>query len=75
MSNKSFIVSAASNSFAASLDYVVATKIWEKFDESCLIQQKLTFTQEEVVNIYIVYEISVWPRQVDSVSKFFISCC
>ena len=43
MSNKSFIVSAASNSFAPSLDYVVTTKIWEKFDESCLIQQKLTF--------------------------------
>ena len=33
LSNKSFIVSAASNSFAPSLDYVVATKIWEKFDE------------------------------------------
>ena len=27
LSNKSFIVSAASNSFAPSLDYVVATKI------------------------------------------------
>ena len=29
-----------------------------KVDGSCLEQDKITFTHEETVNIYIVYEIS-----------------
>ena len=32
-----------------------------KLDESCLKQDKLTFTHKQMVNIYIVYEINLWP--------------
>ena len=39
-----------------SLDYV-GTKIRVKFKEDCLKQEKITFNQVKIVNIYIVYEI------------------
>ena len=31
-----------------------------KFNENCLKEEKITFTQKQVVTIYIVYEINVW---------------
>ena len=36
-----------------------------KFDGSCLKQDKITFTHEKIVNIYIVYEISFSTRGYD----------
>ena len=40
------------------------TKIQIKLDESCLKQDKLTFTHKQVVNIFIVYKINLWPLNV-----------
>ena len=37
----------------------ICNKIRVKFDGSCLKQNKITFTHGTIVNIYIVYEISV----------------
>ena len=36
------------------VDYV-GTKIRVKFNEGCLKQEKITFNQAKIVNIYIVY--------------------
>ena len=36
-----------------------------KFDGSCLKEDKIIFTYEKAVNIYIVYEINLW-NYVDS---------
>ena len=32
-----------------------------KFDGQCLKQDKVTFNHKTVLNIYIVYEINLWP--------------
>ena len=45
------------NSLAPVLSYD-SSKTRIKVDGSCLEQDKITFTHEETVNIYIVYEIS-----------------
>ena len=47
------------NSLAPALSYV-GTKTRVKFDGGCLKQDKVTFTHEIVVNIYIAYEINLW---------------
>ena len=36
---------------------LVGTKARVKFDGDCLTQEKITFSREKIVNIYIVYEI------------------
>ena len=36
----------------------MGTKIRVKFSESCLKQDKITYTHGKIVNIYIVYEIN-----------------
>ena len=46
------------NSLAPTLDYV-GNKIKVKFDGSCLKQDKITFTHGTIVNIYIVYELTI----------------
>ena len=43
------------------INYADNAKIRIKLDESCLKQDKLTFTHKQMVNIYIVYEINLWP--------------
>ena len=44
------------NSLAPVLSYN-SNKTRVNVDESCLEQDKITFTYEEIVNIYIMYEI------------------
>ena len=44
----------------------ISTKIREEFNGSCLKQDKVTYNHEEIVNIYIVYEIS----KNDSISTY-----
>ena len=39
----------------------MAFKLKIKFDDQCLKQDKVTFKHKTVVNIYIVYEINLWP--------------
>ena len=49
--------SAHHNFLNPSLNYVV-TKTRVRFSGSCLKQDKITYTHEKIVNIYIVYEIN-----------------
>ena len=61
MSNGSIKLSTASNNgLAPKLSYI-NSKIPMTFDGSCLKQEKLTFTHKKTANIYIVYEINLWP--------------
>ena len=58
LSNESIKPPFAPNNFLTpSLNYLV-TKIRIKFSESCLKQDKVTYTHGKIVNIYIVYEIN-----------------
>ena len=60
MSDKSTKPPAISNnSIDLALNYV-NTKLQVKFDGSCLKQGRVTFTHKKVINIYIIYEISLW---------------
>ena len=54
----------SNNSLAPALGYF-GNKVRVKFDGSCLKQDKITFTHEKPVNIYIVYELNLW-NYVDS---------
>ena len=49
------------NSLSPKLKYH-NSKIREEFDGSFLIQNKLTFTQRNAVNSFIVYELNKWSR-------------
>ena len=69
LSGKSIKPSAASNSSIAPVLNCINTKSRVKFDARFLKQNKLTFTHEKVVNIYIVYEINLWPF---AIAKNFI---
>ena len=46
------------NGLAPALSYI-DVKTRKEFDGSCLKQNKITFTQGNIVNIYIVYEINL----------------
>ena len=50
----------SNNSLAPTLNYV-NTKLRVKHDGSYLKQEKVIFTQNRLVNIYIAYEINLWP--------------
>ena len=58
----------ATNNSIAPVLYYINTKSRVKFDGSCLKQDKATFTHKKMVNIYFVYEINLWPFNVD---KYF----
>ena len=47
------------SSLAPALSYI-GNKTRRRFDGGCLKQDKITFTNEKTVNIYIVYEINLW---------------
>ena len=49
--------STSTNILNPLLNYV-GTKIRVEFKGSCLKQDEISFTQEKIVNIYIVYEIN-----------------
>ena len=58
LSNESITPPSAANNFLTpSLNYL-GTKIRVRFSGSCLKQHKVTYTQGNIVNIYIVYEIN-----------------
>ena len=56
--------STSDNSLAPALTYF-GNKTRVKFAGHCLKQDKITFTHEKIVNIYIVHEINLW-NYVDS---------
>ena len=37
-----------------------------KFDGVCLKQDKVTFTPKAALNFYIIYEVNLWPLNLDS---------
>ena len=64
LSNESINPTTSDKNLAQTLGYF-GNKTRVKFDGSCLKQDKITFTHEKTVNIYIVYEINLW-NYVDS---------
>ena len=59
MSNESIKpLSAPRNFVNLSLNYL-DTKARVRFSESCLKQDKITYTHGKIVSIYIVYEINI----------------
>ena len=51
------------NSLTLELNYInIKTRV--KFDGSYLKRDKVTFTHKQVLNIYIVYEVNLWPLNV-----------
>ena len=57
-------MNTSANSLAPALNYI-GNKTRVKFDGGCLKQDRITFTHEKTVNIYIVYEINLW-KYIDS---------
>ena len=49
------------------------SRIRFKFKESCLKQDKAPFTLNNVVNLYIVYELNIWSQ--DSNAEFTLKHC
>ena len=47
--------------FNPGINYFDNATIRVKFDGNLLKQEKVTFTYNQVANIYIVYEIKLWP--------------
>ena len=58
--------SSSGNSLNPGIDYVDKSKIkmQVKFDGNCLKQEKVASTHKQVANIYIFYEINLWPFNV-----------
>ena len=52
------------NSFIPSLDFT-GVRTRAKFVGQCLKQDKITFPHKKIVNIYIVFEINLWPFRHD----------
>ena len=45
---------------ALRLNYFNNAKIREKLDDSCLKQDKVSFTRRNVIKFFIIYEINIW---------------
>ena len=58
LSNEGITPPSAANNFLTPLLNCLSTKARIKFSGSCLKQDKVTYTHEKIVNIYIVYEIN-----------------
>ena len=58
------------NSLTLTINYYYASKVKLKFTGSCLKQSVTSYTQREIVNIYIVYEVDASTSNVnDPTSK------
>ena len=60
MSDESIRTLTTSDSSLALVLNYISNKVRAKFVGSCLRQDKITYTHEKIVNIYIVYEINLW---------------
>ena len=61
--------STSDNSLNPGINYFNSSRIWMNFDGNCLKYEKITFTHKQIGNIYIVYQINLWPF---SVSQDFV---
>ena len=60
------------NGLAPKLNYINNAKIQVKFEDSCLKQDKISFTLGNVVNYLTVYELGIWSR--DLSTDFTLKC-
>ena len=66
MSQEGFKVPVTSdNSFALKLIFIHNGRIGPKFKGDCLVQDKWSFTQRYVVNLFIVYKLDTWLRDLN----------
>ena len=61
MSDESIKPLAPSNNNFAPMLNPISVRLQVKLDERFLKQDKITFTHKQVVNIYIMYKINLWP--------------
>ena len=57
------------NSFAPKLKLIQNSKISVEFRVSCLRQDKVTFTNDNVVKFFIVYKLDTWSRDLKADSR------
>ena len=60
--SKETITTTSDNSFAPKITEIHNSKIALKFEGNCLKQDKVSFVQRNMVNIFIVYELNTWSR-------------
>ena len=60
-------------SFSPKLVWMSNPKIKLRFTGSCLKQDKATFTPNNIVNLYIVYELNIWSQDLNV--KFTLKDC
>ena len=56
--------STSNNSLTPGVNYFGNYRIPVKCDGNCLKQGKAIFTHKQVVNIYIVFDINLWPSNI-----------
>ena len=67
MSNKKFtLLFTSDKSLSPILEWMNNSRIKLEFKESCLKQDKSLFTPNNVVNLYIVYELNVWSQDLNA---------
>ena len=57
------------NSFAPKLKLIQNSKISVEFRVSCLRQDKVPFTNDNVVKFFIVYKLDTWSRDLKADSR------
>ena len=60
--SKETITTRSDNSFAPKITDIHKYKIALKFEGNCLKQDKVSFVQRNMENIFIVYELNTWSR-------------
>ena len=67
MSNKKFaLLFTSDKSLSPILEWMNNSRIKLEFKESCLKQDKSLFTPNNVVNLYVVYELNVWSPDLNA---------
>ena len=56
----------AYNSLSPKLRWINNSKIRVEFKGSCLIQDKVTFTQRNVIYLFIVYVLDTWSKELNA---------
>ena len=74
MSEETITTPATSgNSFTPKLTYIHNSKIPAKFEGNCLKEDKMSFTQGNVVNFFTFYKIDIWSH--DLSTNFTLKGC
>ena len=49
------------------------SRIWLKFEKSCLKEDKEPFSPKNVINLFIDYELDIWSKSLDT--EFSLKDC